>query len=512
MSGQGTEDGLLKSDGWGSIEEVVNAPLENVAGDATWISVLCMWLTLPLNLIQGCFGGLCMGCMRFMVLGCYCIKSFPNWLCCAALASVECGRPCFLAPSWWRYVIGGLVALIANSQSRLALFIWEWKAFGEGAHYWHGEGYWGVTYKECEEITKSQQKRGTAFACIQACVPDLFASNILLFLPTGGPDSEWAAIRRVLHSAMLDRGAYHYTERLQKLRKELVNEWPELKHSDFSDTNLLRLMVVKSVFYMIFGIWLSTEDAEILKGWRDYAVYFVLPRLVHRFLFNFGIRRVKALRTDTVKIVEKLGLQQMFVDMNNNLPAKYRRTPEVKLCDEIMFAVGFAGIGGTSACCETVGAFLQCKIPAEASAHLISFAKYDTPEKMIAAYKASPIKYIKEACRIDPPVTSCTSVSTADTDVTFVGRPYTMKAGTLHNYVISMANRDTSVFSEPDVFDPTRKELDLALTWNGAFGTPNEETVYPRICPGRYLALDVATAIVSHILQHEEGKTSLFCG
>lgn len=59
------------------------------------------------------------------------------------------------------------------------------------------------------------------------------------------------------------------------------------------------------------------------------------------------------------------------------------RTPIVKLCDEMMclgrpererereppettcrsamvrFAVGFAGIGGTSACCETVGAFLQ---------------------------------------------------------------------------------------------------------------------------------------------------------
>ena len=55
-------------------------------------------------------------------------------------------------------------------RSRLALFIWEWKAglrqhidlscltwrlgeaFGEGDHYWHGEGFWSVTYKATGEF------------------------------------------------------------------------------------------------------------------------------------------------------------------------------------------------------------------------------------------------------------------------------------------------------------------------------------------------------------------------
>ena len=41
----------------------------------------------------------------------------------------------------------------------------------------------------------------------------------------------------------------------------------------------------------------------------------------------------------------------------------------------------------------------------------------------------------------------------------------------------------------------------MALTWNGAFGTPNDEKVYPRICPGRYLALDVALAVLPLDLQ-----------
>eukprot|EP00439_Symbiodinium_sp_Y106_P075660 s1143_g15.t1 len=405
------------------------------------------------------------------------------------------------------------------------------QAFGKGDHYWHGEGYWSVTYEErcmgvsdrscrsvrvqeCSRITKSQQKRRSAFACIEACVPDLFASNILLFLPTGGPESEWAAIRKVLHAAMLDRGAYHYTERLQKLSSQIAAEFrlgsfeAATCSVDFDDTEKLRLMVVKCVFFMIFGIWLDDNDALILRKWRDYAVFFVLPRLIHRFIFNFAIGRVKQLRVDTVGVIEKHGLQPMFVEMNKNLPEKYRRPTDVKLCDEIMFAVGFAGIGGTSACCETVGAFLQRKIPEEASAHLISFEKYPTTEDMLEAYKASPVKYIKESCRIDPPVTSATRVDPDERELLFKGIPYTMPPETLNQYVISMANRDTKIFENPDVFDPTRKDLDQALTWNGAFGTPNEETVYPRICPGRFLALDVAQAIVGHVVGIKDCRVS----
>ncbi|CAK9065451.1 unnamed protein product [Durusdinium trenchii] len=494
-----------KPEGWGDINSVLGAPLENVTGDASWISVICMWLTLPISCIQGIIGGLCQAFMAFFVLGCYCCQCIPQWLCCSGMGSAECGRPCILAPAWWRYVIGGLVALIANSKSRLALFIWEWKAFGEGDHYWHGEGYWAVKYQECSEITKSEQKRASAFGCIQACVPDLFATNILLFLSNDGPDSEWAHMRSALHCTLLDRGASWYIERSKKLRSLVAAEWPNPQLTDLSDTPRVRLMVAKCVFYMMFGVWLPNEDAEIMRGWRDNALYFVLPRLVHRFLFNFGIRKVKSLRANSVAVIEKHGLESFIVDINEKLPERYKRTPVVKLCDEMMFAVGFAGIGGTSACCETVGAFLQRKIPEEASAHLINFEKFPTIESMVEAFKNDPLSYIKEACRIDPPVTSATSVSKETRVVTLKGRKYTMPENTFHNYTLSMANRDPTVFANPDVFDPSRTELNMALTWNGAFGTPDDEKVYPRICPGRYLSLDVALALVGHVVGLDEG-------
>ena len=173
----------------------------------------------------------------------------------------------------------------------------------------------------------------------------------------------------------------------------------------------------------------------------------------------------------------------------------------------MMFAIGFAGIGGTSACCETVGAFLQRKIPEEASAHLINFEKFPTNESMVEAFKSDPISYIKEACRIDPPVTSATQVCKEAKVVKFKGRNYTLPENTLNQYTLSMANRDPTVFPNPDVFDPSRKELNMALTWNGAFGTPGEEKVYPRICPGRYLSLDVTVALIGHVVGLEEAYT-----
>lgn len=38
-----------------------------------------------------------------------------QWLCCSAMGSVECGRPCILAPSWWRYVSWMLIVAMLNA-------------------------------------------------------------------------------------------------------------------------------------------------------------------------------------------------------------------------------------------------------------------------------------------------------------------------------------------------------------------------------------------------------------
>jgi cytochrome P450 len=485
---------------WGSISKVVNAPLIDVKGDETWLSVIGMWLFLPLNLAQGIIGGLCKGVLVSFTVGNCCLPCSDKW--CSVWGSVQMGRPLWLAWNWWRTTIAALIALLANSKSRLALFIWEWEAFGSVGNFFHGSGFWSVSYEECDAIAKSNQGRSAAFGCMNAPVPDLFATNLLIFLSNDGPESEWGAIRQAVHSFFLDVGNTEYQRRVQALPAKIAEDWPSPKLADMNDTALVQRTVCKCVFYVMFGEWISFDEAEILAGWRRNATFFILPRLLQRFLFNLGIRKVKKLREDTVRIVEARGLESTFVRMNDSLPEAWRRTPVVKLCDEIMYVIGFAGMGGTSACVETVGQFLQVKIPAESASNAIEFGRFKTSAEMVAAYKENSEAYIKEACRLDPPVTSATQVLRQSQEVELAGRQFNFPAGSLNQYVVSMANRDESVFEKPQLFDPDRANLGKALTWNGAFqgNRANDEASYPRICPGRYLSLQVTEAIVNHVL------------
>merc|ERR1712151_1030288 len=124
------------------------------------------------------------------------------------------------------------------------------------------------------------------------------------------------------------------------------------------------------------------------------AGYFIFPRLFQRFLFNRLSNKVKGLREDTMAIIEKHNLQSKFFEMNAALPTKYQRAPVVKLCDEIMYVIGFAGIGGTGASVETTAAFLQMKKPKES--YKIDFSKFGSAAAMVEAYKKNPVRYIKE--------------------------------------------------------------------------------------------------------------------
>lgn len=485
---------------WGSINKVLNARLIDVPRDAWWISVIFMWLTLPWNLIQGILAGLIQSIFVCVSIGSCCCGGM-----CSAMGSVLRGRPLWLAFTWWRYVIGGLTALLKQGKSRLSLFMWEWAAFGKGEWWWHGEGVWLWSYQECERVLKSEQPRKPAFGAVRACIPDLFAAELLIFLPNGGKETEWWAIRNALHTCFLDDGCgSDYRKRLALLPEQLEND-PNTPKSmkGLNDVLKVQKAVCKCMFFMFFNQWLNEDEAKILTGWRTNALFFVLPRLVQRFLFNIGIRKIKKLRRDTVGIIEKRDLKEIFCKMNETL-GKWKRTPVVKLCDEIMYAVGFAGIGGTCAACESIACFLQNKIPPESAAEHIKWGEYSTSEKMVEKYKENPEKYIRETCRMDPPVTSATSALSELTTIKLKGREYKIPAGTLNQYVLSMANRDKSRFSEPEVFNPDRPNLNDAFTWNGRFGAGDEDS-FPRICPGRHLSLAITTAVINHAVGHKEG-------
>merc|ERR1719221_1489265 len=132
-----------------------------------------------------------------------------------------------------------------------------------------------MTYEKVEAIIRSSQQRGANFRGMNACVPDLFATNILIFLSNDGPDSEWAAIRHAVHSFFLDIGNEEYQLRVEALPRKIAEDWPRPTLTDLNDTALLQRTVCKT-----------------------------------------GIRKVQKLREDTVRILENRGLDSVFMRMN----------------------------------------------------------------------------------------------------------------------------------------------------------------------------------------------------
>jgi len=465
---------------------------EDVGGADSWLSAVAFWSVAPIT-IPLTFGiGLIAAFWRSL---------WVNISLCA-LRSVLDGRKLCSAPVWWTYMISQLFQLMSVLGSRLGLFQNNWKDFGKGQYWFFGEGIWCPSYKLCEEITRSNQWRTSAFACSQAPVPELFASGTLIFLSNdGGNDSEWAAIRRVIHQYFLNMQTAEYKCRMDTLTDRLVEDRANPDEKDFNDIAWVQRTVSKCIFYVMFGIWLDDADAKLLTGWRTLGGVFILPRIAQRMLLGLGVWQVKKLRESTMRLVEKHGLTDIFVQMNNSLPEEYRRQSPAKLCDEIMFVVGFAGIGGTSACLETVGQFLQLKIPMELPKDMIDFGNFHSRDQMKAAFEKNSIGYIKEACRLNPPVTSATRVLKESVTIDLAGRSFSLPIGTLNSYAIGLANRDETVFEHPMLFNPERHDLDKALTWNGVMSSSDEdEKLYPRICPGRFLSQDIALTIVRYVL------------
>mmetsp|Transcript_18267 Transcript_18267/g.39037 ORF Transcript_18267/g.39037 Transcript_18267/m.39037 type:complete len:510 (-) Transcript_18267:357-1886(-) len=495
------EKAALLDDRWGNIDDVLYAPLGPVSGDESWWLVPFFWLTLPISLILGAIGFLCKSVFLGYSIGFECMPCGSSG---GMLQSALQGRPWYYAAVFWRYMVAALLAL-ATSSGRLGYFLWAKAAFGNGEHWFHGEGCWCWSYKDCIAQLKSKQARKPSFGCVKACTPDLFATNLLIFLPNSDvSDCEWAAMRRVLHEHLLDHTTLTYSQRLADLKLKIHSAWPSPKLADLNDKTFLRVLVSKSVFYMLFGVWVSDDDGKTLSGWRSNATIFILPRAIQRVIFNYGIRTVQSLRRDTVTIVQKYQLEPFFTKMNNSLPSKYQRSTTVELCDEILFVAGFAGIGGTCAAIETLTAFLQVKIPDEANKDHINFGSYDTPEKMFAAYTKDSEAYIREAFRLDPPVASCSSTLLEDKVVTLDGRQFTLPKGMLYEHTLAVANRDPEIFPEADLFKPERSNLQRTLTWNGAWGADDEDE-FPRLCPGRYLSLDVVKVVINHALGCDVG-------
>jgi hypothetical protein len=237
------------------------------------------------------------------------------------------------------------------------------------------------------------------------------------------------------------------------------------------------------------------------------------------------------------QVFSEHGLQPLAAQMNEAL-GPHKRPSACALADELMYAVNFAGVGGTQHATWGTLAFLRrttvdvkpesvtfppgslpalCGIhefitprgtppspsPPRHSSPLLTTPHHSSTPCAAAAfygrYKEDPAAFIKECVRLDAPVTSATCAFAQPERPRFnntcCGGPkeHAVPAGTLHQYVLSIANRDPAQFDEPNTFNPKRHNLDSMVAWNGALDQPNQ---YPRICPGQAMSVVVIQSIV----------------
>mmetsp|Transcript_23419 Transcript_23419/g.64466 ORF Transcript_23419/g.64466 Transcript_23419/m.64466 type:complete len:102 (-) Transcript_23419:532-837(-) len=81
-----------------------------------------------------------------------------------------------------------------------------------------------------------------------------------------------------------------------------------------------------------------------------------------------------------------------------------------------MYVIGFAGIGGTSAGLSSTASFLLGKT-GEVPLDLVKFPPGWNLDIARQEYIKSPHNFIREVCRLDPPVTSATTSLKEDEEV-----------------------------------------------------------------------------------------------
>jgi len=469
-----------EADSFGNVERYFSRGPVDVPPDAMWISVIGFYLTLPLNI--------------FMIILGTCSDAVFRWIVSIAVASTQWGRPLCLAPIWWWYQPIGAARLICANKSRFTLFSESRKAMGGGDWWWHGQGAWNCPYEQVRATMASDQKRSPAFGAIKTCVPELFPAKNLLFID----GEEWRNVRGVLETNLTDEASWG--PRVAQLKAVLAPLAPLPCTLDTLTKPTTDKMVATAVWFLLFGVTLSDAQAKTAASWgaSGLAGVFVFPRLIQRIAFNLLLKKVRKLRVDTVNIVRAQGLAPLFEQLNAQLPPAYRRESALALCDEYMYAVNFAGVGGTQHGCWGTLQFLRrstVDVPAKDIVY---------PEgSMAELYKASPRAFITEAVRLDAPVTSATCAfreeQTVDFNSSCCGKSssHALMAGTLHQYVLSIANRDPAKFTAPNAFDPSRANLDDMVGWNGAISGGSKQ--YPRFCPGQKLSVTVIETICSFL-------------
>lgn len=261
--------------------------------------------------------------------------------------------------------------------------------------------------------------------------------------------------------------------------------------------DLLRRTLVRTLFRGVFGAPASPAGLQALLDYPSYGGTCVLGKDFHAATGGMILEKLLSLRAairlaiapTPVGVALKAAAAKAVAEGVLPGDTEEERSGDA-LVRQLADGVAFAGTLGTT----------------HLTTHALARIRSD-PAHYVPLFFLDPAAFLHEEARVDPPVTSVTSVF-SENIILSIGPAsqridVSLGVGTPYQNVISTANVDPTVFGGAfhskrvaHSFDPSRPNQHEMLSWNGRLGDVQKGKA-PRGCPGYRLSMAIAQSLVS---------------
>jgi hypothetical protein len=351
-------------------------------------------------------------------------------------------------------------------------------------------------------IMSSNQIRGPYLGTFK--VPEkCLGHNTLIFLNTSS--KMHYDLRQLLKDAipsLSQRSSLSLVHEEVPLERALGEGVPT-KNVDTNDTYdviVVRKTLIKTLFYTMFGSRLTDDEVLIIVDYLTYGATCVLGEDFHRYTFGLMLNKIGKIRKTVYNAIYVSPTGKNIIKLVEN-KYSYMNINETIL--QVSDGFLFAGLIGTE----------------HLTTHLLNriHGKYDSQSSVDynALWEENRTAFMLEHARLDPPVTSVTSIVPRNVDTILRGKNVTIKAGTRNQLGLSTANKDPTVFggryhskAKAQMFDPSRKNLEMIVSWNGIESFVKMGNA-PRGCPAYNLSLSIAESMVDFFKEKPKATSPL---
>ena len=383
--------------------------------------------------------------------------------------------------------------LVGFKGDRVTMFDTLNRLGGYDRHVPFGTGIFTPKYRDVLAVTMSpHQPRGPFLGTLR--VPEkCLGARTLIFQGTGAYHSEIREILREGIATLSDSGPRHI---------ELVFADAGADAGIDAGTNAginadgVKRVLIRTLFHKMFQRSLPEETVDVIQEYFKYGATCVLGEDFHKATLGVILNKVAHIREVTTQavirtpvgfwIAKLIRLQYPHLDVNETM---------AQIADGFLFA----GLLGTE----------------HLTSHTLERLRSD-PGRYQPMWNQNKTAFLLEQARLDPPVTSVTSLLPERTEVTLRGLDVSLEALTPNQLGLSTANRDPLVWGDRYhslkralEFDPTRPNLDQLMSWNGPLHAVRKGLA-PRGCPAHRLSMAVAEKLVDHF--HRAGHAGQDAG